>query len=519
MMNSETLSLDLFIKEIDQKKNDGFVVAKDGKVIYSDPENSNYIYTNYQTDDFVDFVNSFLDLEGEVGSYPLDTNSVVIVVGKPAHSYESCQLLEKMMLEVGIKPNDEIISSLVMFPYTKETPYSKTMEEVKKKLFTYDFTNWIQEKTKDFVGRQSIIDSIDKFIADNVRGYFVISAKPGMGKTSLAAYLVQQNDYIHHFNIRAEGINKPADFLKNICAQIISRYGMDGEYQTLPPEATQNSNFLSQILGKIYTSKLKPCNEKLIIVVDALDEVDNTGQSANVNTLHLPTTLPDNVYIITTMRQDSQTKLNMLCESENITIEPYSESNTSDISQYISLKTNNNKKIQQFISLQKIDIDYFTNYMIEKSEGNFIYLHYILSDIENGIYDDLGFKKIPKGLQQYYEQHWQIMRGKDESSWFEYKLPVLVALTVTKRPISVNLISKFSKVEQLSRITQVLTEWKQFLYEEDNTYNIQDKKYRLYHDNFHDFITSKDQVASERVDLAKTEKQIIDSLLPKDYGT
>jgi len=65
----------------------------------------------------------------------------------------------------------------------------------------------------------------------------------------------------------------------------------------------------------------------------------------------------------------------------------------------------------------------------------------------------------------------------------------------------------------------MLTEWKQFLYEEENTHdNIQDKIYRLYHDDFHDFIASKDQVKSERVDLAKTERQIIDSLLPEGYG-
>ena len=503
-------SLQSFFQEI-EKGSKGFVLKKDSELVFVKDQNQYFSYTLNQ-DELETIEDKFLDVDVDVdaSSYPLDDKSdeIIFVLGELDNLPEEYNLLESSMKQIGINPKKDTLSSIVGITRPSEQ---------KKDLFTYDFSRWITEKTKDFVGRQSLIESINRFIADNQRGYFVISAKPGMGKTALAAYLVQQNNYIHHFNIRSEGINKPQDFLRNICVQIISRYDMNDEYPQLPPEASQNSNFLLQLLNKISESKLKPNNKNLVIIVDALDEVDNTEQSVSVNTLYLPTTLPDNIYVIATMRQDSQTKLDVLCESENVTIDPYSKSNSSDILQYIHLKTDSSKKIQQFISLQKIDNDYFAHHMLEKSEGNFIYLHYVLSDIENGAYDSLGFNKIPKGLQQYYEQHWQIMRGKDTPSWFEYKIPVLVALTVTKRPISVDLISKFSKIPQLARVYDVLEEWKQFLYEEYVlTDDVQQKRYRLYHDDFHDFITRKDQVVSEKVDLTRAEKQIIDALMPED---
>jgi len=508
-MRRDTLdSLSLFFQRIQQNQN-GFVVKKDHDLVFAQNKNQAFAYKMSQGESS-GIEDRFLDIPGlDVSCHPLDEKSdeMVFVIGEPENLPEEYELLELLMEQTGILPDKDAISSILGILSPKEQ---------KKNLPTYDFWNWIYEKTRNFVGRQNITDSVEDFIAKNRNGYCIISAKPGMGKTAFAANLVRKNDYLHHFNIRAEGINRTQYFLANICAQLILRYGLD--YQDLPSEAAQNSNFLSKILGEISESILQPNNEKLIMVVDALDEVDDVGDSSGTNMLYLPNSLPDNVYIIATMRQDSPVQLQTICPSQTIKISPDSKENRQDILQYIKNQVKK-EEIQNFMLSQKIDEETFTNHMLDKSEGNFIYLHYVLPDIEHGLYDDLGFEKIPKGLLQYYEQHWQIMKGRDENSWFEYKLPVLVALTVTKRPISVNLISKFSKVEQLSYITQVLTEWKQFLYEEENAPNsIQDKRYRLYHDDFHDFIASKDQVKSERVDLAKTERQIIDSLLPEGYG-
>ena len=50
-----------------------------------------------------------------------------------------------------------------------------------------------------FIGRQWLIEKIDNFIAANDRGWIVIEAHAGLGKTALIAHLVRSRGYIHNF--------------------------------------------------------------------------------------------------------------------------------------------------------------------------------------------------------------------------------------------------------------------------------------------------------------------------------
>jgi hypothetical protein len=142
-----------------------------------------------------------------------------------------------------------------------------------------------------------------------------------------------------------------------------------------------------------------------------------------------------------------------------------------------------------------------------------MYLKYVLPEIESGVYKDLVIDKLPEGLQNYYEDHWRRMRLQSENAWFQYKLPVVIALSIVKEPVSIDLISKFSKVDDLRRIRSVLHEWQQFLYERKTEYDgaIQ-RQWRVYHDSFREFIASKDEVEGEHVRLKNAHEIIADAL-------
>lgn len=83
-----------------------------------------------------------------------------------------------------------------------------------------DFSGFVNERTQDFTGRDFVFDAIDLFVKTNDRGYFFIKGDPGIGKSAIASELVKRGGYIHHFNIRAEGRNKPRQFLENVCSQL-----------------------------------------------------------------------------------------------------------------------------------------------------------------------------------------------------------------------------------------------------------------------------------------------------------
>ncbi len=376
-----------------------------------------------------------------------------------------------------------------------------------------DYTRFIEEKTRDFVGREFVFDAVNHFTDTHSRGYFFIRGDPGVGKTALAAQMVRVNGYVHHFNIRSEGINTAELFLRNICAQLIAVYQLN--YTSLPDEATQDGRFLSQLLEEV-SGKLE-VGEKAIIVVDALDQVDTSRSLLSSNPLYLPLTLPQGMYIIVTMRK-VPLALRLECEQATLDIEHDSAANIADIHNYVERATAR-PGIQAYIATQGMDTESFTELLVQKSGGNFMYLHYLLPEIERGSSKELSLGVLPTGLSNYYEDQWRRIRGRDEEDWFKYKLPIIMALTVVKEPISIDLIADFSGVRERTRIREVLSEWAPFLHEEQVIFegSLQ-RRYHIYHPSFQDFITRKEEVEDERVSLRQAHKKIADTLWEELFG-
>jgi hypothetical protein len=370
-----------------------------------------------------------------------------------------------------------------------------------------DFTRYIEEKTRGFVGRQFVFDAVEQFVNNNPRGYFFVRGDPGIGKSALAAQMIKTNGYLHHFNIRSDGINKATDFLKNICAQLIAVYDLD--YATLPPEATQDGGFLGDLLEQV-SKKLD--GEKCVIVVDALDEVDNTGLSAGANLLYLPRVIPQGIFIVATTRREQLPLRIDIGEQGSLFIEQDDAGNVADITMYVEGQTPE-PGIQAYIQRHGIDDELFIEHMVEKSQGNFIYLRMVLPEIESGAYTDLELSSIPAGLNSYYEDHWRRMRQQNELDWFDYKLPVIVALTVVKEPVSIDLIVDFAYIEDKRRIRAVLRDFDQFIFKTDVEYEGgTQRRYRWYHASFFEFIAAKEDIVDERVDLVQANKKIADKL-------
>lgn len=377
-----------------------------------------------------------------------------------------------------------------------------------------DYAPLIQRKTHDFVGREFVFDEVTHFAKANPNGgYYFIQGDPGIGKSALAAQMVRTHGYVHHFNIRNRGINTADIFLRNVCAQLIVAYQLNHTF--LPPYATQDAEFLSRLLKEV-SDKIGP-QEKAFIVVDALDEVDMSGLSSGVNALYLPDTLPHGIYIIVTTR-NGPINLRMDCAWDTLPIIHDSAGNVADIREYVE-RAVERPGIQTYIAVQGIDNELFIDHLAEKSEYNFMYLHYVLPQIEYGYYKDLGLEALPRGLQNYYDDHWYRMRNQDEEVWFNYKLPIVMALTAVKEPVSIDLIADFSYVHERARIREVLHEWAQFLHEEKVLCEgALQKRYHVYHSSFHDFIARKEEVEDERVSRKEADKKIADIIWVGLFG-
>jgi hypothetical protein len=381
-----------------------------------------------------------------------------------------------------------------------------------------DFTTFIEDRTQGFVGRQFVFDAFDEFTRNNENGYFLVTGDPGIGKSAISAQLVKTRGYIHHFNIRAEGINTADIFLQNVCAQLIAVYRL--EYTVATADNAQRGIFFDKLLREV-SNKLE--GKKAIIVIDGLDEVDGIGPGNNP--LDLPLVLPSGICIFVTLRKDTKKPRAERLSTFRLTHD--SALNTDDVRAYLE-QALSKPGIKSYIASQKSSDADFVELMVKKSEGNFMYLRYVIPEVESGAYKDLALPALPTGLRDYYVDHWDRMKSVDREAWLSYKLPILMALTRVKLPVSIDLVAKFSGVEERPRIRGVLQDWGQFLHQElvDDAGEPQ-RRYRIYHESFLDFIAELDEVKdsakasggrAEGVDISEANRKIADVLWSELYG-
>lgn len=343
-----------------------------------------------------------------------------------------------------------------------------------------NFDTLIAEKTKDFVGRQFVFDALDSFLSEEKSGYFAIRGEPGIGKSALMGQLVKRRDLIHHFNVIQQNIRLPELFLGNICAQLIIRYKLDLK---IPDEPMGSSVLLEQCL---HQAAANSANLPIIIALDSLDEAEWRLLPPRVNVHFLPPILPEGVYVVLTTRPDKDIPLQVVSRRD-LDIEPEDKKgNLLDIRAYLETYAKRNE-MQGWLSEWKITNTDFVNELLQKSQGNFMYLRYVLPAIESGKLRRGGVGELPKGLQSYYLSHWAQMKEEVGGDFKETHEKVICVLAVMTEPVSLDEVSDWTKIER-RKVQRIVQAWEPFLLESISN---GEQLYRLYHASFADFLAKK----------------------------
>ena len=366
------------------------------------------------------------------------------------------------------------------------------------------FASLIRERTADFVGREYVFEAFAAFASREANGYFIIEGDPGMGKTAFLAEFVRRFACIAHFNIAQEGINRTSQFLEGVCNQLINAYSL--VYTSLPPSAWIDGKFFGQVLTEA-AGRLGH-QEKLLIAVDALDEVDATSQTVGANILYLPVSLPEHVYFIVTRRR-VKVPLVTHAPSYLFDLSQCSELSLQDIHTYLRRKADR-PGLRAWMETLRISVEEFVEELARRSENNFMYVRCLLSDIERGIYRDVGLETLPRGLEAYYEDHWRRM-GMTASPLPRARIKIVYILAELAEPASRRLISGFSGEDELT-VQEILDQWSQFLHERD----VGDSKlYSLYHASLRDFLRRKDIVQAANTSIPEIHSLIARSLMAR----
>jgi hypothetical protein len=349
-----------------------------------------------------------------------------------------------------------------------------------------EFESLIAEKIRTFCGRQFVFDHFQQFISANPCGYFTIIGDAGMGKSSIVAKYVSEHQSPCYFNILVEGRNRPESFLKSIREQLIDRYELpNSEEADLP-------TLLAKVAGKL------TAGERLVIAVDALDEVE---QEPGQNLLHLPTTLPNNVYFLLTRRPynlgNERLSVSPKIPVKELYLSQYGNFNQDVIKEYIqfAIDADSDYKdgLKKWIHERSIAKDFFVEELANKSENNFMYLRYVLPAIANGDYNDLSLKQLPDGLQEYYQNHW--VRMGMEAKPAQLMEIILYILLEIGTPIPCEMIAGIAEVDKCD-VTQVLeNELVEYLKKQNVDGEI---CYSIYHSSFLEFLKNKRMMDSKR---------------------
>ena len=362
-----------------------------------------------------------------------------------------------------------------------------------------EFEPLIKEKIRSFCGRGFVFREFEDFVKKYPKGYFTVIGDAGMGKSAIAAKYVYDRKAICYFNVLQDGRNRPELFLKSIRQQLINRYQLENA----------ESDDLSALLVKA-SSKI-PEGERLVIVVDALDEVEQKLGGENI--LYLPKTLPDKVYFLLTRRRYEPSKKRLYTEGVeqvelDLTANQYIELSRDDIQVYIRFILNNDTDykdgLRKWIQERKIADETFIGQVAEKSEKNFMYLRYVLPGIARGLYNDLTLKELPDGLQEYYQTHWARMGMNDKSQ--EIKVIILFILVEIGTPIPCEMIADIAGKDEFE-VQRVLDDWFEYLKKQ----NVDgDDCYSIYHASFLDFLQAKKDLKATRKLFTEVNQRIVD---------
>jgi hypothetical protein len=385
--------------------------------------------------------------------------------------------------------------------------FQASVGEVKSHILICQFDALIKDKTEDFVERGKLVRRVDDCLknGDAPSGYVILRGEPGSGKTALMAHLIRQRGYIHHFNIFNQGIRSTSDFLQNICAQLILRYGLDRPI--LPSDAGKSSGPMVELLAE---ATKKTNGNAIVIVVDALDESEVGASKTGANRLLLPESLPDNVFFVITTRLQVDYRL-IVKHRQEVSLDNAAirQETDEDVRLYIDrFLERYSSQMQNALASWKIDALGFATVLSERAAGNFMYLVNVLKDIRNAKISKESLDSIdqlPLDLADYYARHWRMMQDVDRDRFEKYYEPVVCILAAVRQPVELDYVHELTKLST-TRIKEVIEEWRQFLRVDPMPNG--PPVYSIYHYSFREFLLDK-------VGLDRYKDMIRDNTLSK----
>jgi WD domain, G-beta repeat len=367
-----------------------------------------------------------------------------------------------------------------------------------------------------FTGREWLIGQIDAFIASRPRGYVIIQAEAGVGKSTLAAHLVGTRPWLHHFT-RLPGGRSPEAARKSLAAQLIAAWGLVEEWapEGMLPAASSRPDWFSRLLeaAACKSDEQGPGDQErgpVVLVVDGLDEAEPEPGGSRGLPLGLPQSLPDGVYVVATSRLGIDRALHGIRNPADwLEIEVEGADNLDDMRRFIGILTSldgGDERLMRKLSSDGVDIGWFRANVAQACAGVWIYLRYVLDEIRDGTRSALSVGDLPGDLAGFYAEQIGNWRGPAENEtrrreWEQVRLPLLGVLGAARAPLTVTQLGAYAGVPSLEAARAFIEETaRAFLSRRDDD-PPGNSRYALRHQSLRDLLTGS---IPQRPDLQST---------------
>ena len=397
-----------------------------------------------------------------------------------------------------------------------------------------DFAPLIEERTRQFTGRDWVFKAIGEWLRDKGGPrVFLLAGGLGTGKTAIAALVAQMHlgdvpagplsglsrDFLASFHFCQAGLDStlsPLTFVQLLSQTLANRYPAyratlekQGSQQfVINPVVTVHGNVAAgaQVTGtriehvqiEIMGGDARPLfdqmvrrplqelcanspNESIAILVDSLDEALSFNPDTNIaQLLRLVQDFPRQVRFLLTSRSNNQ-RIFDLVGQPTLDLIADAPAGLDEVKTYAVARLAAAPEPQRAAVVESVAL---------KSKGNFLYAYYVLNDLTRpGV--DLGSVAVldlPDALEDVYRKFLQRELASSPTRWNDVYRPLLGLIAVARGDglTRAQLIGITGLAEDAAM--DVLTTCSQYLVGGEAA-----SPYRIYHQSFRDFLVSDEK--------------------------
>ncbi|WP_437538329.1 TIR domain-containing protein [Sorangium sp. So ce726] len=343
-----------------------------------------------------------------------------------------------------------------------------------------------RSRHEHFFGREDVLSAIDRHLdsAGTSGRWVLVTGAPGMGKSAtLSRWLDVEEQRGHrapHHFLRRDVMDwdRPEAVARSLSAQIEALYPAQKDPEARP------ENRLIELLAKVSKHELVPRGERLVLVVDGLDEARSDGAGKNPLPSFLPYALPPRVHALCASRPQYP-HLGWLESRGNV--------------RRLDLDTpewagSNERACRAFWSDQaprftpRLD-PRLVEEAVARAEGNLLYAVKLREWLEEQPVEQRRVERLPRGLSGFLEQIWQQLRSLPREQ-FGLVASALGLVCAAREALPLEEVEAAAGWKDVEAGEDFLRAARALLLEEPASWRGL-RAYRPYHEAFRAFVTGK----------------------------